>query len=521
MPLPWFLRSEQSPLDDATAAGIPRGAEFFRTDDLRSDLGRKTARGGAYTVASTGVNFVVSTGGMIVLARLLTPDDFGLIGMVTAILAFATLFKDIGLSRAVVQRPEITHGQVSTLFWINVALSTGVATLLAAATPLIVTFYDEPRLTWINVAMAGMFLISGLSLQHRALLERRMHFGVLTLTQVVSVAIGTAAAIAAATAGLGYWSLVILPAVTQVVTMLILWGACTWRPGPPRRGTGVRPMLAFGGHVTGFQVLNTAVRNVDNILIGWYWGAAPLGLYTRAYALMMLPAQRFNGPMTSVAVPALARMVDQPSTYRNSYTKALNGLAMCTAPAAIAMGVVAPELIPLVLGEQWTDAVAIFIALVPAAVMAATNVAAGWVYLSYGHVHRQWKWSLIEMWPLVIAMVIGLQWGALGVAIGVSVTRVVLKLPGLAWAYRGTPLRLTDFLSANTFPLLLSALTGLAGLLAYFACAQSGIDDAFPVLAIKLGVMAAAFFGCVTLFPQGRASISRLRQLIIARRLST
>ena len=437
-----------------------RSQQYFRTDDLQHRLGQKTARGGAYTLGSIGINFVVTTVSTVLITRNLTDEDFGLFGMVMVLTGFASMFVDLGLSRAVIQKPQVNHAQVSTLFWINLAVAALLAGIVAAATPLLVWFYDEPRLAPINLALAGLFIVSALGLQHRALLTRRLEHGRLNLVSLLATPIAAVVAVVIAYLGGKVWALVALPAVAQLVTVIGMWVACPWVPGLPRRHSGVRTMLGFGAHVTGFQFVNYFARNADNAMLGFAWGAGPLGLYTRAYSLMMLPASKLNTPLTNVVVPALSRLVDQPDRYRRTYRLAISLSANITTPAIAWLLVICPEAVPLLLGEQWAELPLILLSLTGAALHAATNGAGGWIYLSLGRVDRMLRWSCYAIVITIIAMAIGIQYGAIGVAIAVSLSQILIKFPGFLYATSGTFLKLSDLLIPITFPTLTSIVAG-------------------------------------------------------------
>ena len=439
-------------------------ADYFRTDDLHANLGRRTARGGLYTVATMALNFFVVATSTIWLTRALSPADFGLYGMILVIINFSTQFVDLGLSRAVVQRAEITHEQVSTLFWINLAIATIIAAIIAAATPLICDFYREPALAPVNLAMSSLFVISGLMLQHRALLQRRMEFGRINSVAAISPVVGAVAGIVVATLGGGYWALVTVTLVTQLANCVGMWMACSWRPGPPRRGTGSREMLAFGGHVTAFQFINYFTRNGDNILLGWRWGKEPLGLYSQAFRLMLLPASKIMTPLMQVMIPTLARLTDTPEKYRRFFHSALSLLATaCILPSVLTM-LLAPEVFPLVLGEQWNDSVPIFLVLGPAAIVTATSSASWWLYLTFGHVERQTYAGIANMVFTVIAILCGLPYGPLGVAVAVTFARVASNLPYFAYSCRDTPISLKDYLGAVSWPTWISTLAAAGAL---------------------------------------------------------
>jgi len=203
-------------------------------------------------MAAQGVRFFLRMGSTVVLARLLTPQDFGLIAMVTVITGFVMMFKDMGLSMATVQRDEVNHAQISTLFWINVGLSLCVMLLTAALAPVIAWFYGEPRLVWVTLALASAFIFGGFTVQHQALLRRQMRFGTLAVIGIISMVVGIITAIIAALSGAGYWSLVLMQLATAITIAIGVWVGCDWRPGLFVRRSGIRKMLAFGGNLTGF-----------------------------------------------------------------------------------------------------------------------------------------------------------------------------------------------------------------------------------------------------------------------------
>src|SRR5262245_21140369 len=262
---------------DPSASPVTTWHEHFRTDQLKSDLARRTARGGAVTIASQGVKFFVSTATTVILARLLTPQDYGLIGMVAVVTGFVALFKDLGLSAATVQRDEINSEQISTLFWINLGLSFGVLILTAVLAPLVGWFYGDPRVRLIMVVYAVGFLFGGAAVQHAALLNRQMRFTALMIIEIVSLLVSIVAAIFLAWSGWHYWALVtsqLLQGLAYTIGTLI---ACDWRPSWPSRSSGVGSMLSFGRNLTGFTIVNYFARNLDNMLIGKFWGSQQLG----------------------------------------------------------------------------------------------------------------------------------------------------------------------------------------------------------------------------------------------------
>jgi O-antigen/teichoic acid export membrane protein len=417
----------------------------FRTDDLKANLALRAARGGVVTVVSQGLKFFVGMGATIVLARLLTPQDYGLVGMVGVIAGFISIFKDLGLASATIQKAEVNEAQINTLFWVNIVFSTAIMILTAALAPLVARFYGEPRLVWITVAYAAGFLLSGLTVQHEALLKRRMRFTALALTEIFSLLVAISVAIVLALYGATYWALVFSHLSRGVAYALSVWIACGWRPGAPSINSGVRSMLAFGGNLTGFSVINYFARNLDNLLIARFWGSEQLGLYERAYQVLLFPIDQMNAPIAYVAVPALSRMVDSPDRYRLAYLRILEKVAILTMPLMAFLIATADWMVLLVLGPKWTGAGRIVAFLGIAGFAQPICNTAGWLYMTQGRTHHMFQWGLIGGTISIIAIVAGLPWGGVGVAASYSLTYVCVVAPMVFWFVgREGPVRARD-----------------------------------------------------------------------------
>ena len=288
--------------------------DAFSTEHLHADLKGRSVRGGMLTLTSQGAQFVMQTVSTIVLARLLTPADFGLVAMVTAITAWVKRLPIWGCQRRPysVRRSAITG---ETLFWINVAIGLALTSLTAALAPVLAWFYREPRLIHITLLVSLTFLIGGLRVQHDALLRRQMRFSSLAVRDITAYSVAVPVAILLAWRGYGYWGIVALPLTLNFTQMLLSWLMVRWIPGLPRRDAKVRSLIAFGGNVAASYLVFNVNRSADSILIGWYWGAGPLGLYSRAYNLLMLPVRQLGAPARSVAIPAFSRVQATPNAW--------------------------------------------------------------------------------------------------------------------------------------------------------------------------------------------------------------
>ncbi|MCA1636363.1 MAG: lipopolysaccharide biosynthesis protein [Acidobacteria bacterium] len=434
----------------------------FRTDRLKANLGARTARGGIVTIASQGFKFAAMVVATVVLARLLRPTDYGLVGMVAVVTGFVTLFKDMGLSAATVQHEEITHAQVSTLFWVNVALSVGVAALTAVIAPLVAWFYGEPRLTAITLAYCAGFLFSGLTVQHEALLRRQMRFGALSV-------------------------------------------------GPPSRDSGVRSMLVFGGNFTGFSVINYFARNIDNVLIGRFWGSQQLGLYVKAYQLLLMPLDQINSPITTVAVPALSRLNDAPQRYRSAYLRILEKVAMLTMPGIAFMIAVSDWLVLIVLGPQWTEAGRIFAVLGIAALVQPITNTTGWLFITQGRTRHMLQWGVVGSTLIVISIVVGLPWGTLGVATSYSLVFAVVVTPLLFYFVgRSGPVRAADFY-VTAAPAFCASLSVLASVFLFRRLVE--VPSPLVGLAAASVIALVSALAVLCALPAGRKALRDAREM--------
>ena len=485
----------------------------FRTDHLKEDLGRRSARGGAVTLGWQGMKFVVSTAATIVLARLLTPQDFGLIGMVAILVNFVTMFQYMGLSTATIRWPELTHRQVTALVWVNAGLSAGIALIASAGAPLLAWFYNEPRLVGITVGYALSILLGGLAIQHEALLSRQMRFGAIAAIDAVALLLGLAAAVVAAWYGAGYWAIVLNQLVTAAVRVVGSWTACGWRPGLPSRGAGVRAILSYGGNVTGYSFINFFSRNLDNALIGKYWGSYQLGLYSKAYQMLLLPMEQINAPVAAVAVPALSRLVDAPERYRGAYLRVLEKIAMITMPGIALMIATSDWVTLFLLGEQWRESGRIFMLLGVAAIIQPVTRTVLWLFTTQNRTREIFKWGGISGAIAVAAIVAGLPWGATGVAASYAATDLCLTTPLLFWyAGRKGPVRAIDFYRT----IAPSVCAAAATLVAVYFTRPLLAPYALPVRLLLAGVAALLVALLVfLLLPAGRLAIQNFKETLL------
>ena len=434
----------------------PKQKDHFSTKYLESSLASRSLKGGTLAFASQGLSFVLRMGTTVVMARLLTPADFGLIAMVTAVTGFVALFKDLGLSMATVQREEITHEQVSALFWINLMVGTLTCLVTMGLAPVIAWFYDKHELLNVTLCLSVNFVLVGLGVQHQALLRRHMRFFALYSVETLAYISNILVSIGSAYFGVRYYAIVFGMLTNSLVLSGGFWVVSGWIPGWFTKNSQIGSMLAFGFNLTGYRLVNYFSRNMDNILIGRYMGAATLGLYDKAYQLLLLPVQQINWPLTNVVVPALSRLQNDGKKFSEYYYKAIQLVTSITMPVVFFLFIKADTVIMIMLGKQWTGSVEIFRALAPAALIGVVNIAPGWVYLSLGRTDRQLKWGIFASLVTVLSFIIGIRWGALGIATAFSVQSVTKFFPGIVYCYRGTGLRLWDLVKSLRIAAIIS-----------------------------------------------------------------
>ena len=418
--------------------------KHFRTDHLLPNLKRHTISGGAVTISAQGAKFLLSLASTMILARLLTPRDFGLVAMVMTVTNYLRVFKDAGLSIATVQRERITHAQVSNLFWTNIAVGALCSLIGAAAAPVIARFYHNPRLIDLTLILSATFIISGSTVQHQALLRRQMRFKALALIDVSSLAVGVLVGVIMAALGYGYWSLVGSSLSAETAGFILTWSVSRWRPQLPTRRSGVGPLLSFGAYRTAGDLLTSFARGSDVLLIGRFYGAASVGLYSRASALLIRPLEPLLSPISAVFVPALSRLQSQPELYRSTFLRVYEAIALTGCFSGLLLALARPLTLVL-LGPKWEQAAVIFGAFTVAALCIPLGNASTWLFTSQGRGRDMLIAQSINSCSMVVSFVAGLPYGPVGVAMAFSTSSLVIRVPILYFMVgRRGPVRTSD-----------------------------------------------------------------------------
>lgn len=433
--------TESAEIIEATEPPIPEQEDHFRTDHLQANLMNRSLKGGVFTFGAQLIKLVLNFVSVMAMARLLAVEDFGLVAKVTPIAGFIGVFRDLGLSMATIQRDEINHDQVSSLFWINVYAAILLSLTVAAISPLVGLFFGDPRTMYVTLALAATFIFSGLSAQHSALLYRQMKFKTTAIIDVSAIGASVVAGIIAGLLHWGYWSLLAMQFVQAMGYTAGYWFGCSWRPGKLKRGSGIRSMLAFGGGVTANTIGHYIGDNSDRLMVGKMLGDYPSGLYSRALGLLITPVAQFSTPFLSVFTPALCRASNEPKRFEHIMSVATRMILMMATPM-MSVILIAPEAVTLlVFGPRWKDVVPIFRPL--AICLAAIPLHALYFYAlrASGNTRALVFYGVSYAIIMPISVLIGMYVdGVIGVAYAYAISDIVLRLPlhaaATAWGAR-------------------------------------------------------------------------------------
>ncbi len=426
----------------------PDTEKYFQPAVPSKDLKKKTTRSGAFVILSQVIENVVHLFATVILARLLSPTEFGQLAMVVSVTYLLVIFKDLGLTDATIQRTEITHKQISTLFWINLAIGVLITLIIAGSGPLIAWFYKEPILASITAIWSFHFLLGSATAQHIALMRRAMMFKQTATLTVSSSIFSYVLAIFLAATGAGVWALVLRRVSAQFAVFVGSWYICKWRPGRPHRESNVMPMLHFGKNTVIYFMLTFLTRSIDKILIGWQFGARDLGWYQKAYDIFMIPVQQLSFKLRGVAVSSLSKVKEHSDQFTSGYLKAVSLIAFFSFPFGFYVASASEHITLLLLGPQWGKTAPILGILGCSLGMAVVLESCTWIHSSLGRADRLRQWGIFRMITTVLLVTSGIYFGISGVAVAYAIGFYLLVAPAISYAGKPIGLKFTRVLLA-------------------------------------------------------------------------
>ena len=431
--------------------------------------------------------------GTIVLARLLTPADFGIVAMVTTFSLLLTNFGMNGFTEALIQRPEIDHGLVSELFWINTAIGGALTLGFAAAGPLMARFYGDARIPGVALAISLSIFFTSISVQHLALLKRAMRFSLVSTNDVVARLLSVVISIGLAWAGWGYWALVAGVVALPLSTCIGGWILCRFMPGLPRRHKGTASVVRAAMNIYGFFAVNYFSRNTDNLLVGWRFGSAALGFYKRAYDLFVLPANQLLFPVSAVALPTLSRLAEDREKYRHYLLRSVGILAFVGMGLGALFTLIGRDLIFVLLGPKWGESGKIFSLFGPGIGAMFISGTWSWVHISIGRADRCFRWGIIEFVLTAAFFLIALPWGAMGIAFAWTASIWILSVPAFWYACKPINIGAAPFIRSIWRYVLAAAVAGCGT--AFIISRFSGLEspDDAPEAILRILVITVLF----------------------------
>lgn len=477
-----------------------------------SRLGATAVRGAFASMSGQVFRGLVQLLSVVILVRLLSPRDYGLLALTGVVIGIGEIFRDFGLSTAAVQARTLSSQQRSNLFWINTGIGLVLAVAAFVSAPLLADLFGQPEFTPVMRALCPVFLANGAGTQYRASLERELRFGQVARADAVSPAVGLVVAIMMALAGFGVWALVVQQLVGAAVMLAMLVAAGPrWLPLPYRRGTDMDGMIRVGGDMVGTQLIGYLANNADTVVIGYRLGAAPLGLYNRAFQLLMQPYNMVRTPLTRVALPVLAKLQDETERYARYVAVGQLGLGYTVALGLALVAGASEPLVRVLLGESWMPAAPLLMFLAIAAAFQTLSLVAYWVYVTRGLTGYLVRYSVISAVIKVACVLVGSQFGLNGVAAGYTLAPIISWPISFWWLSRRAVLPLRQlYLGAGRI-----VLVGLAGgLVTRVVCdLLAGTHAVVPLLLGPLAGLGAAGV-LVAVFPFLRSDVRSLMGMV-------
>ncbi len=428
------------------------------------NLKQKAITGVKWTTLSSAVNALLQLTQLMILARFLTPHDFGLVAILMVVIGFSQIFVDFGLSKAIIYNQHITASQLSTLYWLNIILSLVIFGIIFLSSSFIATFYNEPSLSNLIILVSSSLIIQAFGQQFRTLFQKELQFNVLAKIDIFAASISFMSAISLAINGFGVYALIypvlIMAALKSI--LLVYKGIVHHKPKIAFNIFEIKDFLAFGSYTVGNGIVSTVATQIDVILIGKLLGTETLGLYSIIKELILRPSQLINPIITKVSFPAMAKVNNDVEKVKNIYLKLINYVSSINFPIYIASFILAPEIISLFLGDKWLNGVEIFQILSIWALIRSRGNPIGSLVMAMGKPQYEMYWNIGMMFFMSITVYVSSAWDITGISYGNLISLIILFIPGWYFlTFRLCKASLKEYFTASLYPLLISLFTGI------------------------------------------------------------
>lgn len=365
---------------------------------------------------------------IMILARLLTPEDFGIVGLATLFTGLVGVANELGLSAAIIQRKDIEELHLSTSFWANIIMGLTLFVIFFLVSPLIAGFFKEDTLRPILIVSSVGLVIGSFGIIHKALLEKGLDFKKAGIVDICAAFISGTVSILLAINGFGVWSIVFGSIASSIVSVVILWRMNKWRPSFKFSFAHFRDLFRFGGNVMGSKFVGYIAMRIDYIVVGKMLGTAPLGYYSLARNLTSFPVQKISWTVMRVAFPIFSAIQDNANALKYGYLKTIRYVSLATFPMLAGMFIVAPEFVPIFYGEKWSPVIILLQILSIEAAFVSIGTMTNIVQYAKGRSDIQFKWQVYTTVTLPIAIVVGTKYGVVGAAVMLTIMMAIYIL---------------------------------------------------------------------------------------------
>ncbi len=407
-------------------------------------LSRKTLRAAGWNYVSFGLGKLSVMVTITVLARLLGPDEFGVVGYATLAIAYLSVLQDLGLSHALIQRRTNIEEASDTVFTSNLLVGMTLTLIIYVTAPFIAVFFHEPRVELLMRVLGVSFTIEALGSAHLALLRRDLNFRRKLIPDLGRALVKGVVSISLALLGYGVWSLVIGQIAGAVTSAVLAWMSCPWRPRLHINTSLIRSMLTFGIPLIAIDILSAIGSNLDFTLIGRLLGDTALGLYTMAYRIPELAITSIWNVLAQVLFPAYSSVQHDMRLLTKGFLATIRYLQIVIVPISLTIIILADPLVHALLGPDWVEAIPVFRLIAVSSLIHSIGTNVGDVYKAIGRPNILWKLGIINIAVLAICMVVGVRYGLIGVGVGHIITALQVMALRLYFATRILDISLRD-----------------------------------------------------------------------------
>jgi PST family polysaccharide transporter len=380
------------------------------------NIKKKTIQGifwsGMQNWGSQAGSFII----FLILARLLTPEAFGLVALANVLINFMQIFLNQGFAQVLIQKQDLESQDINTVFWTQVFMGCLLTTITFFSAILIAQLFHQPSLIPLLKILSLVFIINAFSQTQASLLRRNFKFKILATRSLLGIIIAGIIGVVMAVLGYGVWSLVGQQLTYELMGVVVLWKAGNWRPKWQFSWATLREVFSFSINVLGYKLVDFFNQRTDNLLVGYFLGEVALGYYAISHRILEVMTQLLVGTLNQVALPTFSRLQSDSQGFITAYYRVTQFTSLIAFPVFFAVIILSPELVVSLFGQKWTHAITILQIISLAGMLRAITVFQRSTFVALGQPLLQFKLGLLNATLNIIACLIAVQWGILAVA---------------------------------------------------------------------------------------------------------